>query len=101
MPIKITVLKKLNPKDIFGEEIKNPEGKVIPTCSAFEEGQEFLVEKLNKPDKFCGWAWRDIYKDVSVLNFGGDFPWTESNEAVTCCTDGYRPVIFKIERVEE
>ena len=99
--VKIEVIKKLNPKDVFGEEKYNPEGKVIPTCTAFEEGQEFLIEKLNKPENFCGWAWRDIYKDLSVLAFGGDFSWTEPNIAITCCTDGLRPVIFKLERILE
>ncbi|NPD88814.1 MAG: TIGR04076 family protein [Asgard group archaeon] len=101
MTIKITVLKMLNPKEVFGKEIKNPEGKTVPTCSAFEEGQEFLIEKLNKPENFCGWAWRDIYKDLSVLDFGGDFSWSEPNQAITCCTDGMRPVIFKLERLVE
>jgi len=56
---------------------------------------------LDKPEKFCGWAWRDIYKDVSVLAFGGDFDWTKPGVAITCCTDGNRPVVFKLERMEE
>lgn len=99
--IKVTVLKNLNPKEVFGKEIYYPDGKVVQTCSAFKEGDEFLIENMNKPEKFCGWAWRDIYKDLSVLAFGGDFSWTEPGEAITCCTDGMRPVVFKLARVEE
>jgi uncharacterized repeat protein (TIGR04076 family) len=29
-------------------------------------------------------------------------PWVEQKgAAIACCTDGYRPVVFKIERIEE
>ncbi len=99
--IKVTVIKKISPDQIFDEPIKHPSGDIIKTCTSFEEGEEFLIENLKKPEKFCGWAWRDIYKDLSVLDFGGDFSWSEPNEAITCCTDGMRPVIFKLERLEE
>ena len=53
------------------------------------------------PEGFCGWAWRDVYKNVSVLAFGGDFPWMEKGVAITCCTDGVRPVSFHMERLDE
>jgi uncharacterized repeat protein (TIGR04076 family) len=33
--------------------------------------------------------------------FGGNYPWQEEpGISVTCCTDGLRPVIFKVERIE-
>lgn len=99
--VKITVIKRINPDDIFEGGINHPNGNRIKTCTAFNDNDEFIVEDLNKPEKFCGWAWRDIYKDLSVLNFGGDFSWTKPGEAITCCTDGMRPVIFKLERIEE
>jgi uncharacterized repeat protein (TIGR04076 family) len=33
---------------------------------------------------------------------GGNFdPWVkEKGTAIACCTDGYRPVVFKIEAIE-
>ena len=41
----------------------------------------------------------DIQRDVAHLAMGGDFPWMkEKGEMVSCCTDGLRPVIFKLER---
>ncbi|MHA2357179.1 MAG: TIGR04076 family protein [Candidatus Heimdallarchaeaceae archaeon] len=98
--VKITVLKNLSPEEVFGHELKSPSGDIIKACTSFKEGEEFMVENLKKPEKFCGWAWRDIYKDLSVLAFGGDFSWTEPNTAITCCTDGMRPVVFKLERLE-
>ncbi|MHA1198844.1 MAG: TIGR04076 family protein [Candidatus Heimdallarchaeaceae archaeon] len=99
--IKVSVIKRINPDDIFEGGIKHPKGDLIKTCTIFSDGDEFIIENLNKPEKFCGWAWRDIYKDLSVLNFGGDFSWSEPGVAITCCTDGMRPVIFKLERMSD
>ena len=45
------------------------------------------------PKKFCGWAWSDIQKIVWGMSRGG------VKKFVTCCTDGYRPVIFLLERL--
>jgi uncharacterized repeat protein (TIGR04076 family) len=44
------------------------------------------------PEGFCGWAWADIQKLVYGMARGGQ------KVFVTCCTDGYRPVVFKLER---
>ncbi|RJS89401.1 TIGR04076 family protein [Candidatus Bathyarchaeota archaeon] len=53
------------------------------------------------PEGFCSWAWDDISKVVNVLRFGGNFPWFEEEGiSINCCTDGLRPVIFKIERIQ-
>ena len=100
--VKIVVLKRIAPKVVFGEAVpKNPlTGRKFEKCSKFEEGQEFVVENCGEmPAGFCSWAWRDIYKDLTVLQYGGDFPWTKEGEAITCCTDGIRPVSFKIIRI--
>ncbi len=97
--IKISVIRRFSPEEVFGQEMKTPTGKVITVCSSFEEGQEFIVEDLNKPDNFCGWAWYDIYKDISTLTFGGEHSWTDPNVMYTSCTDGMRPVCFKLERL--
>lgn len=99
--VKITVIKTFSPEDVFGEKEKIPSDEITTPCPRVIEGQEFLVENLDKPEGFCGWAWRDVYKDVSVLWFGGDFPWNKPNGvAYTACTDGLRPVCFKLERIE-
>jgi uncharacterized repeat protein (TIGR04076 family) len=50
--------------------------------------------------RFCSWAWADIQRDVVHLALGGDFPWIkEKGIGISCCTDGLRPVIFKLERL--
>ena len=52
------------------------------------------------PNGFSGWAWRDIYRDLSAPQFGGDFhPWVNKGETITCCTDSIRPASFKLERL--
>jgi uncharacterized repeat protein (TIGR04076 family) len=101
--IKLTVIKRTKPEEVFGEKgYTTPNGKKVTECTAFKDGQEFIVEKLNKPEGFCGWAWRDVYKDIAVLNFGGNFTnWAIDGTQYTCCTDGVRPVIFKLERIED
>ena len=103
--VKITVFKRIDPSVIFDGEVPNCpwNDEKYTICTAFKDDQEFIVGlDGNKPDGFCGWAWRDIYKDLSVLRFGGDFdPWVEKGMQMTCCTDGIRPVSFKLERLEE
>ena len=100
---KITVLKRVDPKIIFDGNVPNIPGtdRKFQICDAFEEGQEFIVEKNGeRPEGFCVWAWNDLFKDISILHFGGNFPWAEPGKTITCCTDGIRPVSFQLERVE-
>ncbi len=94
--VRITVLRKLFHKDFVDKYAADPENWT--PCEHFEEGQEFIVSKQTPwvmPDGFCGWAWADIQKLVYGMARGGQ------EVFVTCCTDGYRPVIFKLERIIE
>ena len=101
--IKISVIKTFSPEDVFGGKVTRPnESSALTPCTKVREGQEFIVDdKGVMPEGFCGWAWRDIYKDLSVLRFEGDFPFTELGVMYTSCTDGMRPVCFKLERLKE
>jgi len=99
--VRITVLKKLSSKEIFGEN--PPLGENVNACPVFEVGQEFMVsEDGGMPEGFCHWAWNDMYKVVTALRYGAN--WEQGTKkkgapTVHCCTDGLRPVIFKLERV--
>jgi uncharacterized repeat protein (TIGR04076 family) len=100
---KITVLKKTLNQELADEFCLDE----ITTCPCFEEGQEFITG-LEKPEKFCDWAWNDIQKFVTVLLTGGNFAegifkgWMKDQKVmVACCTDGIRPVIFKLEIIED
>ena len=36
-----------------------------------------------------------------MVAFGAGYPWVGPEKtAITCCTDGFRPVTFKVEYVE-
>ena len=100
--VMITVVKKLNNKDIFGDT--PPAGCTLePECPAVELGQEFVVEDIAVcPSGFCAWAFSDIYRDIAHLYFGGDYFWMkEKGTVLSSCTDGCRPVIFKLERIQD
>lgn len=102
---KITVIKRTLNSELAESYIKS----VVGPCELFKDGDQFIVPAdLSKPDNFCSWAWNDIYKVVVTLSRGGNFNdemftgWMKDNSSmITCCTDGIRPVIFKVERVAE
>jgi uncharacterized repeat protein (TIGR04076 family) len=98
--VKITILKKTDSKQIFGDN--PPMGQAIEACNVFKEGQEFIVsEDGDMPEGFCHWAWNDLYKAVITLSCGGNLPWMkEKGTSVSCCTDGFRPVIFELRRIK-
>ena len=87
---KITVLKKTIHQDLY-KEVRGREGKV---CGLFEEGREFILTSPYKPPEgFCQWAWADIRQFILGAWFGRE------DAMVACCTDGFRPVLFKVERI--
>ncbi len=102
--VRITVVKRAFHKELSDQHIRAeryPKG--FGPCSLWTEGQTFTVEGFpEKPDGFpCDWAWADIQRDVAMVLFGADLPWMrEKGKAVTCCTDGLRPVSFLVERIE-
>lgn len=101
--VKITVVKRLDTKDVFGSQMpETSDAFQGTTCTLWEDGREFIVQEDGKmPPDFCSWAWHDIHRELSVLRFGGNFPWMKKpGVGYACCTDALRPVIFKLERVE-
>jgi uncharacterized repeat protein (TIGR04076 family) len=98
--LSITVLRTLDPSELFDELPVAPMDWMVP-CEIFQEGQEFFVGgDLSMPEGFCESAWRAISHNVRTLFYGGVLPHHEEGDvAVNCCTDGLRPVIFKIERI--
>ncbi|MGD2142748.1 MAG: TIGR04076 family protein [Candidatus Bathyarchaeota archaeon] len=95
--VKITILKKLETGDIFEEHAVE---EAQPSCPAVQVGNEYVSTNMAMPEGFCSWAWADIQRDVVHLAMGGDFPWMkERGKMISCCTDGLRPVLFKLERL--
>ncbi len=87
---KITVLRRTLNSD-FVNEFRDSD---IGLCARFEDGQEFVVASpWIKPEGFCDWAWADIRTFIHTVHLG------RFEKFVACCTDGYRPVFFLIERM--
>jgi len=96
--VRITVLKKLRTGDVFD---KYASAEMTPECSIMKDEMIYLSKGMQMPEGFCSWAWADIQRDVIHLSLGGDFPWIrEKGVMISCCTDGLRPVVFKLERIE-
>jgi len=88
---RITVLRRTLNRD-FIQEYRD---SAVDYCSRFEDGQEFLVESpWIMPEGFCNWAWADIRTFIHTVHLG------RFEKFVACCTDGYRPVFFLIERID-
>lgn len=106
---KITVLRKELYEDLQEEYLADPKSGA---CSIFEVGQEFILERDGEKDdfwhmmdgKFCGEAWDCISRYVYTALQGGSIMrgWTNDEKVmIASCNDGTRPVIFKIERIDE
>ncbi|MHA2009480.1 MAG: TIGR04076 family protein [Promethearchaeota archaeon] len=100
--IKITVIRRFSPEEVFGHEMKYTSGEKVAPCSrnGLSEGMEWVVEYMQRPENFCVWAWRDLSRDLSILFCGGDHFWSEPDVTYTSCSDGMRPVVFKLERLK-
>lgn len=101
---KITVLRREFFQDLAKEYLANPDaGK----CNLFHDGQEFILDQEDffhlMDGKFCSEAWDAISRYVYAALQGGSIMrgWTKDEKVmISCCNDGVRPVIFKIERID-
>jgi len=100
--VRITVLRKVVHQDLLDEYLAtSAKERGYAACDAFEEGETFEFDGSRCPEGFCHWAWADIQRDAMMVLFGQGYPWIgRSATAIACCTDGFRPVTFKIERIE-
>jgi len=102
---RITVLKRTVNQDLADQYLDRSGefGGTFGACTAFQEGQEFVVESpFSLPPGFpCSWAWADLRPDIFAIALGASMPWLKQpGTAIAGCTDILRPVIFKVERVE-
>ena len=97
--LKITVLHRIEPSELFDKLPVTPRNE-LHACGIYEGNQEFIIEGNQMPEGFCSSAWMAINPTVKTFLYGGSLPWyKEQGVSVTCCLDGLRPVIFKIERM--
>ena len=102
---KITILKRECYRDLQAEYLADPKSG---PCPYFHEGQEIIVDSDNffrmLNGTFCAEAWDCISRYVYAALQGGSIMqgWTNNEKVmITCCNDGTRPVIFKLERIDE
>ncbi|MDD5220541.1 MAG: TIGR04076 family protein [Candidatus Bipolaricaulis sp.] len=97
MGVRITVVKRSLNQDIADAFFPERKGKIVP-CSVFQDGQVFeITGRLpEKPEGFCDWAWVDIHQIVAMAAVGVEPP---HGLAFPCCTDGFRPVTFRVEPI--
>lgn len=98
--VKITVMRKACYQDLM-EQYENP---MEHACDV-EEGQVFLAEGWKKPEGLCDSAWESMSPFVMTLAYGGEDiyeGWMKNpKSAMISCNDGFRPVSFLLETVEE
>lgn len=88
---RITVLKKAFYADLYEQY---PYGAAT-ACGRLEEGQVFITEsRWDAPKGFCDWAWSELRPMIQSIHGG------HAVTMISCCTDGLRPVTFKLERIE-
>lgn len=97
---RITVMRMARYPDLM-EQYENP---ISHVCD-MQEGQVFVANGWNKPEGLCQSAWDSMSPFVLALSHGGgDFydGWMKNpRSAMISCNDGFRPVSFLIEALEE
>ena len=98
--IRITVMKKVCHADLIAK-YENP----IEHACDMEVGQTFIADGWKKPEGFCDSAWETLSPFVMTLAHGGeDFydGWMKNKRsAMLSCNDGFRPVSFLVEVMED
>lgn len=97
--VKITAIRRTVYDDLI-EQYENP----IEHACDITIGQVFLSENGQKPDGFCDSAWSSVAPFAKELAAGGgDFygGWMKNKySAMISCNDGFRPVSFLLEAVD-
>lgn len=97
---RITVMRMAQYPDLM-EQYENP----ISHACDMQVGQVFVANGWNKPEGLCQSAWDSMSPFVLTLSHGGgDFydGWMKNpRSAMISCNDGFRPVSFLIEALEE
>ena len=97
---RITVMKVARYDDLI-EKYENP----MEHACDIEEGQVFIANGWERPEGFCQSAWDTLSPFVLALSHGGgDFydGWMKNKKsAMLSCNDGFRPVSFYVEALEE
>ena len=98
--VRITVMRKACYRDLMAK-YENP----IDHACDIREGQVFIANGWKRPDGFCESAWETISPFVMALAHGAenfyDGWMKDKRSAMISCNDGFRPVSFLLEAMDE
>lgn len=98
--VRITAIRKTYYPDLMAQ-YENP----IEHACDVEEGTVWIANGWAKPEGFCDSAWDSISAFVMTLAHGGENiydGWMKNpKSAMISCNDGFRPVSFYIETLDE
>ena len=98
--VRITAIRQASYPDLMAR-YENP----IEHACAVVEGQVWFSRDGKKPEGFCDSAWESMREFAEALaNGGGNFydGWMKDPySAMISCNDGFRPVSFYLEAMEE
>ena len=98
--VRITVMRIACHRDLM-QKYENP----LEHACDMQEGQVFIADGWRKPESFCDSAWDSISAFVMTLACGGEDiydGWMKNRRsAMISCNDGFRPVSFLLEALDE
>lgn len=98
--VRITAIRKACYPDLIAK-YENP---IQHTCDV-EEGMVWISENGQEPETFCDSAWESMAAFVKTLAAGGgnfyDGWMKDPYSAMISCNDGFRPVSFYLETMED
>ena len=98
--VKITVIRKVCHQDLI-EKYENP----LEHACDVNEGDTYTANGWVKPKGFCDSAWEVLSPFVMTLSHGGknlyDGWMKNEKSAMISCNDGFRPVSFLLETLDE
>ena len=98
--VRITVMRVACYEDLIAQ-YENP----LEHACGMKVGQVFVANGWRRPEGFCDSAWDTVSPFVMALAHGGrDFydGWMKNEKsAMISCNDGFRPVSFLLEALEE
>ena len=98
--VRITV-KRIARYDDLIAQYENP----IEHACSMQPGLAFIANGYERPDGFCESAWESVSPFVMTLSCGGENIYDgwmkDPRSAMISCNDGFRPVSFLLETLEE
>ena len=98
--VRITVMRMAQYEDLMAL-YENP----MEHACDMQLGQVFIANGWQRPDGLCESAWESMSPFVMTLAYGGENiydGWMKNKKsAMISCNDGFRPVSFYIEALDE